>query len=98
MRKRLLIIASVLGLAFTAGAQSALEAYQLSQPGLYGTARFMGMGGAFGALGGDMTTLSFNPAGIGVYRSSEIGATVNLEFQNSSMDFEIGRASCRERV
>ncbi len=87
MKKRLLIIASVLGLGFTAGAQSALEAYQLSQPGLYGTARFMGMGGAFGALGGDMTTLSFNPAGIGVYRSSEIGATVNLEFQNSSMDF-----------
>ncbi len=41
MRKRLLIIASVLGLAFTAGAQSALEAYQLSQPGLYGTARFI---------------------------------------------------------
>lgn len=86
MKKLLLLTAAIAGAA-GAYAQSALEAYQLSQPDLYGTARFMSMGGAFGALGGDMTTLSFNPAGIGVYRSSEIGATVNLDFQNSSMQF-----------
>lgn len=34
-------------------AQSAIDAYQLSQPDLKGTARFMSMAGAFGALGGD---------------------------------------------
>ena len=52
-------------------AQSAIDAYRFSQPDLRGTARFMGMGGAFGALGGDLSTLSQNPAGIGVYRSNE---------------------------
>ncbi|MDR2563215.1 MAG: hypothetical protein LBC98_04665 [Prevotellaceae bacterium] len=39
------------------------------------TARFSGMGGAFNALGGDFGTLSTNPAGIGMYRSSEISFT-----------------------
>ena len=32
----------------------------------------MSMGGAFTALGGDMSTLSQNPAELGVFRSSEI--------------------------
>ena len=37
---------------------------------LNGTARFVGMGGAMGALGGDITTMGTNPAGIGIYRSN----------------------------
>lgn len=86
MNKPLLLLAS-LSIASAASAQSALEGYALAQPDLFGTARFMGMGGAFGALGGDMSTLSYNPGGIGVYRSSEIGATMNLDFQSSDMKF-----------
>lgn len=65
-------------------AQSAIDAYRFSQPDLRGTARFMSMGGAFGALGGDLSTLSQNPAGIGVYRSSEIGFTLDLDLQNAT--------------
>ncbi|MCM1005275.1 MAG: outer membrane protein transport protein [Prevotella sp.] len=91
--KRSLLISSALLFAATAFAQSALDGYHISQPGLYGTARFMSMGGAFGALGGDMTTLSFNPAGIGVYRSSEIGATINFDIQNTGLDFGNGKNS-----
>lgn len=45
-----------------------------------GTARFMSMGGSFGALGGDFSSLSTNPAGIGVYRSSEISFTPSLYY------------------
>lgn len=56
-------------------AQSAIDAMRLTQQDMKGTARFMSMGGAFGALGGDLTTISQNPAGIGVYRSNEIGIT-----------------------
>lgn len=59
-------------------AQSAPDAYFLSQTELRGTARFMAMGGAFTALGGDLSTLNQNPAGIGVYRRSEIGATLDI--------------------
>lgn len=64
-------------------AQSAIDAYQLSQSDLKGTARFMSMAGAFGALGGDLSTLNQNPAGVGVYRSSEIGMSLNLDFQGT---------------
>ena len=49
--------------------QGAIDAYRISQPDMKGTARFMGMGGAFSALGGDLSTLSQNPAGIGIYLS-----------------------------
>jgi hypothetical protein len=43
-----------------------------------GTARSVSMGSAFGALGGDFSSLSINPAGIGVYRSSEFTITPNF--------------------
>lgn len=37
-----------------------------------GTARFVGMGGAMGALGADISTMSWNPAGTGLYRKSDV--------------------------
>lgn len=64
-------------------AQTAMDGYQFSRPDIKGTARFMSMGGAFGALGGDLSTLSQNPAGIGVYRNNEVGFTVELDAQHS---------------
>lgn len=64
-------------------AQSALDAFSISQNDLRGTARFMSMGGAFTALGGDLSTLNQNPAGIGVYRSSDIGATLDITMHSS---------------
>ena len=39
---------------------------------LNGTARFIGMGGAMSALGGDISTMGTNPAGIGIYRSNDV--------------------------
>lgn len=77
MRKTVLAILGA-ALASPAWAQSAIEAYNLSQTQLRGTARFMSMGGAFTALGGDLSTLGQNPAGIGVYRRSEIGVTLDV--------------------
>ncbi len=55
--------------------ETSSHAFDLYQYGLYkpfGTARSMAMANAFGALGGDLTSLSINPAGIGVYRTSEM--------------------------
>lgn len=83
MRKHLLIGIAVATVTCGASAQGATDAFQFSQPDLKGTARFMSMGGAFGALGGDLTTLNQNPAGIGVYRRNEIGFTLNLDAQSS---------------
>ena len=67
--KKLLLSSLALGCGVAAFGQSAIDAFRFAAPDMKGTARFMSMGGAFGALGGDLTTLSQNPAGIGVYRS-----------------------------
>ncbi len=63
-------------------AQSEIDAYRFSQTDLNGTARSMSMGGAFGGLGGDMSVMSHNPAGMSVYRSSEVQTTLNLSMAN----------------
>lgn len=77
------IIMAICGL--WASAQGATDAFTLSQNELRGTARYLSMGGAFGALGGDLSTLNQNPAGIGVYRSSEIGVTLDVDAQRFTM-------------
>ena len=45
---------------------------------IYGTARFVGMGGAMSALGGDISTIGTNPAGIGIYRSHDVMTSFSL--------------------
>ncbi len=64
--------------------QSHVDALRYSQHSIGGTARSVAMGGAFGALGGDFSTLSNNPAGLGVYRASEFTFTPELYFKNTT--------------
>lgn len=79
------IITAIIGaLPMAMMAQTAFDAYQLSRYDLRGTARFMSMGGAFGALGGDLSSLSQNPAGVGVYRKSDIGFTLDIDIQKAT--------------
>jgi hypothetical protein len=79
MRKYFLF-ASLVMLNLSAFAQAEFDALRFSQSDLIGTARFVGMSGAFGALGGDMSAININPAGIGVYRTSEF--SFSPAFQN----------------
>ena len=44
-----------------------------------GTARSMAMGNATGAVGGDMTAVCINPAGLGLYRSGEFTFSTGLQ-------------------
>jgi hypothetical protein len=85
--KKFLLPSMLMGLlaypALNVNAQSAMDGFQFSQTDLRGTARYMSMGGAFGALGADMSVLSQNPGGIGMYRSSEVGYTLNLDAQSA---------------
>lgn len=81
--KRMSLCFSLIALPLIVSAQSVTEAYSISQQDLRGTARYMSMAGAFGALGGDLSSISQNPGGIGVYRSSEIGLTLDLDIMNN---------------
>ncbi|MCX6261035.1 MAG: outer membrane protein transport protein [Bacteroidia bacterium] len=86
--KRLTLILAAALLTFTGAlAQNVDDALRYSQIFYTGTARFMSMGGAFTALGGDMSTLSQNPAGLGVFRSSEISLSPQLFHSRTSANF-----------
>ena len=84
--KKIYTLAACLGIVSPLLAQSPIDAYQLSQQDLRGTARFMSMGGAFGALGGDLSSLSQNPAGIGIYRYNELGFTLDLQANSTKSE------------
>ena len=56
-------------------AQNINDVVRYSTDNLQGTARFQAMGGAFGALGGDLSSLNINPAGSAVFNFSEFTVT-----------------------
>ncbi|MDT0646152.1 outer membrane protein transport protein [Zunongwangia sp. F260] len=81
MKKLLLTVCiGLLSLSYAAG-QTTADAYRYSSEELTGTARYRAMSGAFGALGGDLSALSTNPAGSAVFLNSF--ATVTLDHRNS---------------
>lgn len=59
-------------------AQSALEALRYSQTFSGGTARNISLGGSMYASGGDISTISFNPAGLAQFKASEASVTLGL--------------------
>src|SRR5665647_343317 len=78
MKKLVLILIAVISMFTGILAQNVDDALRYSQIFYGGTARFNSMGGAFTALGGDISSLSQNPAGIGVFRASELTLTPQL--------------------
>lgn len=85
MKSRFLLIPALLISAIgVIRAQGEMDAYKLSQSDLTGTARSVGMGGAVGALGGDISAISVNPAGIGYFTTSQVVTTLN--FQNTKTE------------
>ncbi len=78
MRKIVIATTALVLISSAVFPQSQLDAYKNVQPDLSGTARYLGMGGAFGALGGDISAMSTNPAGLAVYRSSEFVTTLSV--------------------
>lgn len=69
-------------------AQEFSDALRYSQTNLNGTARFRAMGGAFGALGGDFSAISVNPAGSAVFANNAVAITLsNYSTKNNSNYF-----------
>ncbi|NER17727.1 OmpP1/FadL family transporter [Spongiivirga citrea] len=60
----------------TTYAQTSSDVLRFSQENLSGTARFRAMSGAFGALGGDFSATSLNPASGAVFAHSEVAGTL----------------------
>ncbi|MEG1230342.1 MAG: transporter, partial [Flavobacterium sp.] len=68
--------------------QEVSDALRFSQDNLTGTARFRAMSGAFGALGGDLSSISVNPAGSAIFINNQMGVTFsNQNIKNNSNYF-----------
>lgn len=64
-------------------AQDLTDAVRYSLDEVQGTARFRSMSGAFGALGGDMSAVSINPAGSSIFTNSHASISIsNLSTKN----------------
>lgn len=71
-----IFLTSIISLAaLSSSAQNAYEAANIIESDLNGSARYVGMGGALNALGADISLMGKNPAGIGLYRRSDLNFT-----------------------
>ena len=73
--------------AMAVNAQNAYDAERLLGNDLNGTARYVGMGGAMSALGGDISVMSSNPAGIGIFRSNDISTSFGFNHTATESTF-----------
>lgn len=87
MKKKLYILVFSVVSSFGIKAQNQYDISHLLGNDLNGTARFVGMGGAMSALGGDISVIGTNPAGIGIYRSSDVSMSFGLNNTKTKSDF-----------
>ncbi len=87
--KRCYLLLGLLAALAPAGllAQTIDDARRFSEHGATGTARSIGMGGAFSAVGGDVAALTLNPAGLGLYRGGEFNFTPALQLFGTRASF-----------
>lgn len=76
--------------ALPSAAQETYENMKVAVEDLNGTARYVGMGGALEALGADISTISTNPAGVGLMRRSMVGLSFGMVSQSDTQDFSPG--------
>ncbi len=69
-------------------AQSDVDALRYALWTPFGTARFMGLAGAYNAVGADFSSLSRNPAGLGLFRSDEVTLTPALSSVQNQILFQ----------
>ncbi|MBO4499883.1 MAG: hypothetical protein J5732_06475 [Bacteroidaceae bacterium] len=80
MKTRIYFSALLTLSAMAANAQTSYDVARLMEEDLNGTARYVGMGGAMGAFGSDVSVISKNPAGIGTFVNND----VNVSFSGSA--------------
>lgn len=88
MRK--IIVSLLLGSVMLSTAQETTinDALRYATNNLTGTARFRGMSGAFGAVGGDISAISVNPAGSAFFNNNYASISVsNFNVKNNSNYF-----------
>ena len=86
MKKVFSILITVLSV-FSIQSQNINDALRYAQDEITGTARFRAMSGAFGALGGDFSSISINPAGSVVFANNQVGFTLSNYNTNTNSNY-----------
>lgn len=76
--------------SMTMKAQNITDAVRYSTSDLFGTARYRAMSGAFGALGGDLSSLDINPAGSAVFLNSTVSLTLDMAHLDNEVSYMDG--------
>ena len=87
MKKLIFSLLLMLWITTQLSSQNANDALRYSRIFYGGTARFQGMGGAFGALGADFSVVATNPAGLGIYKSFEMTLTPSVSINPTSTEY-----------
>lgn len=87
MKKLFLVI--ILNVSFLSIAQemTTSDALRYAVDNMNGTARFRGMGGAFGAVGGDLSAISINPAGSLFFSNNFASASISNYNTNNNANY-----------
>ena len=72
MKRYIFLVTSVSMITAAVTAQNVVDAVRYANSEISGTARYRSMAGAFGALGGDPSCMSDNPAGLAIYRGTSL--------------------------
>jgi hypothetical protein len=70
--KKLIVAITLLIATWKGFAQNVEDIVRISKTDAIGSARVLGAGGAWGAVGADLSSASINPAGLGFYRRNEL--------------------------
>lgn len=89
------IFLGVAMVAVSAGAQTQYDAFRFSESELNGTARFVGMGGAMGALGADISVIGTNPAGIALFRGHDV--STSFSFNSTHVKSDLTGVTMKEK-
>ena len=89
--KKIFTIAALVLAAMPMAAQETYENVEITAEDLNGTARYVGMGGAMEALGADISTISTNPAGIGLFRHTTASTSLSVNMLQGADDFGVSK-------
>jgi len=88
MNKRgIVVLLSAMFIYAAAQAQDESDALRYSRLTSGGTARAQAIGGAMGSLGGDISAMSVNPAGIGIFKTNEFSITPGFRSLNNDASY-----------
>ena len=97
MKKIYIPLAVIFGLTKVAAQEfNPNDAISIGTQQVNGTARFNAMGGAFGALGGDISSLQINPAGSALFNYNHFSLTGNLQIQKNKSIFSNAQNNAKE--